>query len=78
VEVLDRTPAGRALSVRYRPVVRLPDGSAAVNEHRVVLWPHPEDSLVLELHLYSVDLVEGGRAAEPLLELARTIEWLVE
>lgn len=78
VDVMDDTLAGRAVCVRYRPVVRLPDGSAAVNEHRVVLWPHPEAELVLELHLYSADLVESGRAAEPLLELARTISWIVE
>lgn len=77
VDVLDDTAAGRALSVRYRPVVRLDDGTPAVDEHRVVLWPHPEAGMTMELHLFSTDLVEAGRAAEPLLELARAIEWQV-
>jgi hypothetical protein len=77
VDVLEDTAAGRALSVRYRPVVRLEDGTSAVDEHRVVLWPHPEASMTMELHLFSTDLVEAGRAAGPLLELARAIEWQV-
>jgi len=77
VDVLDSTPAGRALSVRYRPLVEGP-GGPVVNEHRVVLWPHREYGMTLELHLYVSDLVEGGHAAEPLLELARGIRWNVE
>lgn len=49
-----------------------------MNEHRVVLWPHREYGMTLELHLYVTDPVEGGHAAEPLLELARGIRWNVE
>lgn len=76
VDVLE-TASGRALSVRYRPVVER-DGVRAVHEHRMVLWPRRPDGVTLDLSLYVVDLVEGGQAAEPLLELARSIEWTLE
>jgi len=71
------TPSGRALSVRYRPVVEVEDGRV-VNEHRLVLWPRREVGMLLELSLYLVDLVEGGAAAEPLRELAESIVWTVD
>ena len=76
VEVL-ATPSGRALSVRFRPVVELEDGRV-VNEHRLVLWPRREVGMLLELSLYSVDLVDAGAAAEPLQELAESIVWTVD
>ena len=49
-----------------------------MNEHRLVLWPRRTEGMTLELSLYVTDLFEGGLAAEPMLELARTIEWHVE
>lgn len=70
------TASGRAFSVRRRPV-RLVDGVRAVDEHRVVLWPRPQLELVVHLSLYVVDLVEGGRAAGPLRELAASLRWRV-
>ena len=76
VDVIE-TRAGRALSVRYRPVKEL-DGLRVVDEHRVVLWPRRDAEMTLELSLYTTDLVEGGLAAEPLLELAHSIDWEVE
>lgn len=75
VDVLETT-SGRALSVRYRPVHDVGD-ERVVNEHRLVLWPRRSDGMTLELSLYVTDLVEGGLAAEPLLELAHSIEWHV-
>ena len=76
VDVIE-TRAGRALSVRYRPVKEV-DGLRVVDEHRVVLWPRRDAEMTLELSLYTTDLVEGGLAAEPLLELAHSIDWEVE
>jgi hypothetical protein len=73
VEDLD-TASGTALSVHVRPV-RVADGERLVDDSRVVLWPSPRDGLVLYLSLYVVDLVEGDRAAEPFLELARSVRW---
>ena len=58
VDVIE-TRAGRALSVRYRPVKAL-DGLRVVDEHRVVLWPRRDAEMTLELSLYTTDLVEGG------------------
>jgi hypothetical protein len=76
VDVLD-TASGRALTVRYRPVVEDDDGRA-VHEHRLVLWRNRPTGMLLELSLYVVDLVEGGAAEEPLFELARGIRWQVD
>jgi hypothetical protein len=68
VDELD-TASGRALSVRWRPVV-IEDGERLVEEQRAVLWFLPDDGVLVVLSLYVLDLVEGGRAAGPLHELA--------
>lgn len=41
-----------------------------VEEQRGVLWFLPDDGVLVVLSLYVLDLVEGGRAAGPLHELA--------
>lgn len=73
VDVLD-TASGRALAVDYRPVLQTERGTV-VHEHRLVLWPRPEAASTLELSFYTVDLVLGGHAEEPLLDLARSVSW---
>lgn len=73
VETVD-TASGPALAVRYRPV-RTVDGQRLVDEHRLVVWPRHEQAATLELSLYVVDLVDGGRAAGPLQELAAGVRW---
>jgi hypothetical protein len=69
------TASGQALTVRWRPVVRAEDGTRLVHEQRAVLWPDRSKEALLVLSLYAVDLVEGGSAAEPLTELATTVQW---
>jgi hypothetical protein len=74
VDRLD-TASGPALAVRWRPVIRSEDGSRLVHEQRAVLWPDRDRDIALCLSLYVIDLVEGASAAEPLLDLARGLQW---
>ena len=73
IDELD-TASGPALSVRVRPVVEV-DGEREVHEHRVVFWARPELEVLVALSLYTVDLMQGGQAAEPLLSIARSVAW---
>lgn len=69
------TASGTALTVRWRPVFRDDEGTRLVHEQRAVLWPDRAHRALLVLSLYVVDLLEGGSAAEPLAELAATVQW---
>lgn len=42
-----------------------------------MLWPRPEEEVVVFLSLYAVDLLAGGRAAQPLRELAASVSWTI-
>lgn len=75
VEDLD-TASGNAVCVRRRPVLVM-DGERQVHEHRLVLWPRPEEEVVVFLSLYTIDLVAGGRAAQPFRELAASVSWAI-
>lgn len=69
------TASGPAVTVRWRPVVREEDGTHVVHEQRAVLWPDRSEEAVLVLSLYVVDLIDGAAAAEPLSELAASVQW---
>jgi len=71
------TASGPALHVRYRPVLPI-GGERVVAEHRVVLWPRHDDYMTLELSFFSLATGQDERRGDPLFELARSIEWVVE
>ena len=71
------TASGPALHVRYRPILQM-DGVRTVTEHRVVLWPRPEDHQTLELSFFSLPTGKVEMEGDPLLELASSIRWVVE
>jgi len=71
------TASGPALHVRYHPVLQI-DGERVVAEHRVVLWPRYDDSMTLELSSFSLATGQGEQRGDPLLERARSIEWVVD
>jgi hypothetical protein len=69
------TVGGPAWTVRWRPVRRGADGERLVHEQHAVLWPDRDHEMVLALSVYVLDLVEGATVAEPLHELARSVQW---
>lgn len=72
VEPLD-TPSGPALRVTSRPVS--PSGDASrVDEQQAVLWPWPDDELLLVLSTWWTDLVQAGRWSSALDDLARLVD----
>jgi len=75
VDALD-TASGDAFVVRRRPVLTV-DGERQVHEQQLVLWPRPDDEVVIHLSVYAVDLVQGGRAGQPLRELAASLCWSI-
>ena len=72
VEPLD-TPSGHALRVTSRPVS--PSGEASrVDEQQAVLWPWPQDEVLLVLSTWWTDLVQAGRWSGALDDLARLVD----
>ncbi|HEU0103145.1 MAG TPA: hypothetical protein VFR07_12580 [Mycobacteriales bacterium] len=75
IDVADlETASGRALSLRFRPVV-VRDGDRQVHELRAVLWPRPAAGLALVLSVYVVDLLAGAEVGGPLEELGASVVW---
>lgn len=75
VEVDDlETASGRALALRFRPVV-VRGGVREVHELRAALWPGRDQGLAVVLSSYVVDLLLGAQVAEPFDELARSVRW---
>ena len=71
VEPLD-TPSGRAFVLRDRLVVN-GDGLREVHEQRVVVWPMPQEEVVVSLSIYFDDLIEAGRHGPALDDLAQLL-----